>query len=65
MYKLKCRCLNITIHAQKGGERKAEGKTLVSESCTASFFSGNILEIKLAVGGIKKVKKQINRYGIR
>ena len=57
MYKLKCGCLNITIHAQKGGERKTEGKTLVSESCTASFFSRNILEIKLAVGGITKVIK--------
>jgi hypothetical protein len=55
MYKLKCKCLNITIHAQKGGEREADGKTLTSDSCASSFFSGKILEIRLAVGGITKV----------
>lgn len=56
MYKLRCPCLNVTIHAQKGSEREAEGKTFLSKPASSSpFFAGKVLEIKLAVGGITKV----------
>ncbi|XP_032233015.2 uncharacterized protein LOC5508361 [Nematostella vectensis] len=53
MSKLKCECLNITVHVQTNASRETEGKDFVSESCTNVFFAGKLLEVELAVGGIK------------
>ena len=55
MSKFKCKCLNVTIHVKEKATREAEGTAFVSENCSEPFFTKELYEVELAVGGITKV----------
>lgn len=56
MSKFKCKCLNVTVHAKEKATREADGKAFVSEpDQRTAFFSQELYEVELAVGGITKV----------
>ena len=55
MTKLRCRCLNVCIHIKENSQRESQGKTFVSDGNEGNFFSNNLLEVELGVGGITKV----------
>lgn len=54
MSKFKCKCLNVTIHVKEKATREAEGTAFVSENCSEPFFTKELYEVELAVGGITK-----------
>lgn len=56
MSKFKCKCLNVTIHVKEKATREADGKAFVSEVGKSPFFSQDLYEVELAVGGITKVR---------
>ena len=58
MSKFKCKCLNVTIHVKEKATREADGKAFVSEvgKLKSAFFSQDLYEVELAVGGITKVR---------
>lgn len=64
MSKFKCKCLNITIHVKEKATREAKGTAFVSENCSESFFTKELYEVELAVGGITKVICSV-RFSIR
>ena len=64
MTKLRCPCLNVCIHVKENAERQTEGNSFVSESCEGNFFSNNLCEIELGVGGITKVTHIICNFQI-
>ena len=55
MSKFKCKCLNVTVHVKEKATREADGKAFVSEPDKSPFFSQELFEVELAVGGITKV----------
>lgn len=55
MSKFKCKCLNVTVHVKEKATREADGKAFVSEPGKTAFFSQELYEVELAVGGITKV----------
>lgn len=55
MVKLFCRCLNICINTQGSKLKKLNGESFITGNTTDDFFKGEIYEVQLAVGGIKKV----------
>ena len=55
MSKFKCKCLNVTVHVKEKATRYADGKAFVSELEKSAFFSLDLYEVELAVGGITKV----------
>lgn len=56
MSKFKCKCMNITVHVKEKATREADGKAFVSQPVKSTFFSLDLFEVELAVGGITKVK---------
>lgn len=64
MSKFKCKCLNVTIHVKEKATREAEGTAFVSENCSEPFFTKELYEVELAVGGITKVICSV-RFSIR
>lgn len=54
MSRFKCKCLNVTIHVKEKATREADGKAFVSEVGKSPFFSQDLYEVELAVGGITK-----------
>lgn len=56
MSKFKCKCMNITVHVKEKATREADGKAFVSQPVKSTFFSSDLFEVELAVGGITKVK---------
>lgn len=54
MSKFKCKCLNVTVHVKEKATRYADGKAFVSELEKSAFFSLDLYEVELAVGGITK-----------
>lgn len=59
MSKFKCKCLNITVHVKEKATREVDGKAFVSQPVKSTFFSLDLFEVELAVGGITKVKIHI------
>ena len=55
MSKFKCKCFNVTVHVKEKATREADGKVFVSEPDKSPFFSQELFEVELAVGGITKV----------
>lgn len=54
MSKFKCKCMNITVHVKEKATREADGKAFVSQPVKSTFFSLDLFEVELAVGGITK-----------
>ena len=57
MTKLRCPCLNVCIHVKENSQKETEGKIFVSDIYNGTFFSNNLLEVELGVGGITKVNQ--------
>lgn len=56
MSKFKCKCMNITVHVKEKATREVDGKAFLSQPVKSTFFSLDLFEVELAVGGITKVK---------
>ena len=64
MEKYFCDCLNIIIHVNSKETRESNGNDLVSDELKAElkqededpFFSGKLLDVKLAISGIEVVR---------
>ena len=55
MAKLRCKCLNICIHAQGSDLKELNGESFLNGNDKDDFFNGKIYEVQLALGGIRKV----------